>query len=229
MGRIVRSPESRVPSHGESAAPRLRTPDSGLRTGILGGTFDPPHLGHLILAEEARCGLGLARVLLVPAAQPWRKTDRSVTPAAHRLAMLRLAVADDPYFDVSTVEVDRGGPSYTVETLQALRGELGPAVELVFILGVDALLDMPYWRDPAGILRLARLGVAARAGIPPTELAMLEQALPGVRERMSVVPMPEIAISSTDIRRRVRDGDSIRFLVPAAVAAYIAEHGLYGE
>lgn len=195
--------------------------------GIFGGTFDPIHLGHLILAEEARWALGLDRLLLMPAAQPWRKSERVVTPAAHRLAMVRAAVADDPYFDVSTVEMDRGGPTYTVETLAALRAELGPEPELVFILGEDALLDMPNWRDPAGIVRLARLGVAARGGSPAADLAALERTLPGIRERVSVIPMPEIEISSTGVRRRVREGGSIRYLVPRAVAAYIAEHGLY--
>ena len=205
--------------------------DSTRRTsvGVFGGTFDPVHLGHLILAEEARCALGLERLLLVPAAQPWRKSERAVTPAHHRLAMLRLAVEGDPYFDVSTVEIERGGPTYTVETLAALRAELGPEAELVFILGEDALLDMPHWRDPAGILRLARLGVAARGEPPRLGLDEVERVLPGVSERVSVVPMPVIGISSTDIRRRVREGGSIRFLVPPAVAAYIAEHRLYRE
>ena len=198
-----------------------------MRVGVFGGTFDPVHLGHLILAEEARCGLALDRLLLVPAAQPWRKSDRAVTPARHRLAMLRLAVADDPYFDVSTVEVERGGPTFTVETLAALRTELGPAVDLVFILGEDALLDMPHWHDPEGILRLARLGVAARGGGPATDLTDLERRLPGVSSRVTVVPMPQVEISSTEVRRRVREGGSIRYLVPPPVQAYIAEHELY--
>ncbi len=198
-----------------------------MRVGVFGGTFDPVHLGHLILAEEARCGLGLDRLLLVPAAQPWRKSDRAVTPAHHRLAMLRLAVADDPYFDVSTVEIERGGPTYTVDTLASLRAELGSAVDLVFILGEDALLDMPHWHDPEGILRLARLGVASRGGGPAADLTALERVLPSISARVSVVPMPQIDISSTDVRRRVREGGSIRYLVPPAVQAYIAEHGLY--
>lgn len=199
----------------------------GVRVGVLGGTFDPVHLGHLILAEEARVGLGLARLLILPAAQPWRKADRAVTAAVHRLAMLRLALADDPYFDVSTLEIDRGGPTYTVETLAALRAELGPADELYFILGEDALLDLPRWRDPAGIVRLARLAVAARGGALSVDLDALEQQVPGIRARVDVVPMPQIGISSTEIRRRVREGGSIRFLVPPAVAAYIAKQGLY--
>jgi nicotinate-nucleotide adenylyltransferase len=193
----------------------------------LGGTFDPPHLGHLILAEEARWGLGLDRVLLMPAAQPWRKADRAVTDAAHRLAMVRAAAAEDPYFAVSTIEIERGGPTYTVETLAALRTELSPADELVFILGEDALLDLPHWRDPAGILRLALLGVASRGGALSADLAALEGVLPGITERVSAVTMPRIEISSTEIRRRVAAGGSVRFYLPPAVAGYIAAHGLY--
>ena len=197
------------------------------RVGVLGGTFDPVHLGHLILADEAREALALDRLLLMPAAQPWRKSEREVTAAHHRLAMLRLAVADNPAFDVSTIEIDRGGPTFTVETLAALRAEMAAAAELVFLLGEDALLDMPHWRDPAGILRLARLGVAARPGGPPIDVDALERALPDLRARVEVVPMPLIDISSTDIRRRVREGRSIRYLLPRPVQEYIAEHGLY--
>lgn len=201
--------------------------DGARRIGVLGGTFDPPHYGHLILAEQARELLALDQLLLLPAAQPWRKSDRAVTPAAARLALLRLAVADDPYFAVSPMEIERGGPTYTVETLAALRETLGPAASLVFILGRDALLDLPNWRDPAGILALASLGVAARGGLPGAELTALNAALPGLRERLTVVPMPQIDISSTDIRRRVAEGRSIRFLTPPAVIVAIVEEGLY--
>lgn len=198
-----------------------------MRVGVLGGTFDPVHLGHLILAEEARAGLGLDRLLLMPAAQPWRKAERDVTSARHRLAMLQLAVADNPDFDVSTIEIDRGGPTYTAETLAALRSELGESAELIFIVGEDALLDMPHWRDPAGILRLARLGVAARPGNPPIDLPALERTLPRLGERILIISMPQIDISSTDIRRRVREDGTIRYLVPQPVQEYIAAHRLY--
>jgi nicotinate-nucleotide adenylyltransferase len=194
---------------------------------VLGGTFDPVHLGHLILADEARGALGLDRLLLMPAAQPWRKSEREVSPARHRLAMLRLAVADNPAFDVSTLEIERGGPTFTVETLAALRAEMAAAADLVFLLGEDALLDMPHWRDPAGILRLARLGVAARPGSPPIDFDALERELPGVMGRVEMVPMPLIDISSTDIRRRVREGHSVRYLLPRTVQEYIGEHRLY--
>ena len=198
-----------------------------MRVGVYGGTFDPVHLGHLILAEEARCALGLGRLLLVPAAQPWRKSHRVVSPAAHRLAMLRLAVADDPYFDVSTIEIERGGPTYTVETLAALKAEAEPGTELVFILGEDALLDLPNWRDPEGILRLAYLGVAERGDGDGIDLGPVERVLPGIRGRILRIPMPRIDISSSEIRRRVQTGGSIRYLVPPSVQAYIAEQRLY--
>jgi nicotinate-nucleotide adenylyltransferase len=150
-----------------------------------------------------------------------------VSPAAHRLAMLRLAVADDPYFDVSTIEIDRGGPTYTVETLAALKAELGVGAELVFILGEDALLDLPNWRDPAGILRLAYLGVAERGDGGGIDLGPVARLLPGIRERLLRIPMPRIDISSSEIRRRVREGGSIRYFVPRAVEEYITETGLY--
>jgi nicotinate-nucleotide adenylyltransferase len=194
---------------------------------VLGGTFDPVHLGHLILADVAREALRLDQLLLMPAAQPWRKSEREVTLARHRLAMLRLAVADNPAFDVSTLEIDRGGPTFTVETLASLRAEMAAPADLVLLLGEDALLDMPHWRDPAGILRLARLGVAARPGSPPIDFDALERSLPGVTARVEIVPMPLIDISSTDIRRRVRDGRSVRYRLPRPVQAYIAEHHLY--
>lgn len=198
-----------------------------LALGVLGGTFDPPHVGHLILAEQARVALGLEKVLLMPAAQPWRKSHRTVSAAQHRLAMVQAAVAGDPYFAVSTIEIERGGPTYTVETLAALHATLSSTTELVFLMGEDALLDLPHWHDPPGILRLASLGVAARGGQLATDLAALETALPGIRTRVRVVPMLRVEISSTDIRHRIATGNSIRFLVPPAVAAYIETHGLY--
>lgn len=199
-----------------------------MKVGILGGTFDPLHLGHLILAEQARTRLGLERVLFVPAGQPWRKAGRRIAPVADRVAMVQAALAGDPYFAVSLVESERRGPSYTVDTLATLRAQLGPAAELHFILGQDALGDLPHWREPRRIVAQARLVVAARAGWTPPDLAALEAAAPGIRTRIELVVMPQVEISSTDIRRRVAEGASIRFLVPAAVAAYIERHGLYG-
>jgi nicotinate-nucleotide adenylyltransferase len=214
---------------GERPGPSpLPTPHSPLpAVGVLGGTFDPIHLGHLILAEQARTRLGLQRVLFVPAGQPWRKVGRRIAPVSDRVAMVRAALAGDPYFEVSLVESERRGPSYTVETLEALHALLGPSVELCFIMGQDALADLPHWRDPARIATLARLVVAVRAGWSAAGLPALERAVPGISTRIEVIPMPQVEISSTDIRHRIAAGVSTRFLVPAAVEAYIHEHRLY--
>jgi nicotinate-nucleotide adenylyltransferase len=198
-----------------------------VRLGVLGGTFDPPHVGHLILAEEARTRLQLEKVLFVPAGDPWRKADEEVTPAEHRLAMVRLLLASDPYFEVSTLEVEREGPSYTVDTLEALHQQYGPGLELYFILGEDALQDLPNWREPAGIISLAWLAVAPRPVEGGTATADLEAAVPGLSERIVPLPMPTVDISSTTLRERAGAGLSLRYLVPLAVEEYIRRHGLY--
>jgi len=199
-----------------------------VRLGVLGGTFDPPHVGHLILAEEARTRLQLERVLFVPAGDPWRKAGQEITPIDHRLAMVRLMLASDPYFEVSTLEVERAGPSYTVDTLEALHEQHGPRLELYFIVGEDALRDLPYWKDPARILSLARLAVASRPGGSESAVVDLEAAVPGLSERIIPLPMPAIDISSTALRERARAGLGLRYLVPLAVEEYIRRHGLYG-
>lgn len=197
-----------------------------MRLGILGGTFDPPHWGHLVLAEEARWRLALDQVLFVPAGDPWRKEDLSVSPAADRLAMTRLAVEEDDHFQISTLEIERDGPSYTAETLAALRSER-PEAELFFILGEDALHDLPNWRRPESIIAGAWLAVAPRGDWTDEQASALEQRVPGITNRIAHVRMPEIGISATDIRRRVATGGGIRYLVPAKVEAYILSHGLY--
>ncbi len=194
--------------------------------GIVGGTFDPVHWGHLLLAEQARDQLSLARVLFVPAGMPWRKAGRPVSPVHHRVAMLRLALEGSP-FELSLLEVERPGPSYTVDTLRELRA-LIPEAQLYFVLGQDALLDLPNWHDPGGILELAMLAVASRPDHGREEaLRHVEACLPGVRERVVWLEMPVLGISGSDIRRRVREGRSIRYLVPASVEEYILRHGLY--
>ena len=185
-----------------------------MRLGILGGTFDPIHLGHLVLGEAAREQLGLDRVLFVPAGTQWRKAGREIAPAEHRVAMVELAVGDNPAFEVSTVEVERAGPSYTADTLEELAET--PDVELFLVLGKDAYEDLPNWVRPERIRELATLAVAARNG----ENVTVEP--PTVR-----LEMPEIGISATDIRERVAAGRTIRYLVPAPVDAYIRNHGLY--
>jgi nicotinate-nucleotide adenylyltransferase len=195
--------------------------------GVLGGTFDPPHLAHLALAAAARTALLLDRVVFVVAGDPWRKNHRRVTPAAIRLEMVRAAIAPFDWAEVSTVEVDRGGPSYTADTLAAL---VRPDEDWWFILGADALADMPAWHEPRRIVELARLAVTRRPEvdgelIPPN----LREAIPHIEERVDMVDMSPLDISATDIRRRVRDGRSTQFLVPASVREVIDQHGLYQD
>jgi nicotinate-nucleotide adenylyltransferase len=184
-------------------------------------------VGHLILAEEARTRLQLEKVLFVPAGDPWRKAGQEITPAEHRLAMVRLLLVSDPYFEVSTLEVERRGPSYTVDTLEALHGQYGPGLELYFIVGEDALHDLPNWKEPARIVALAWLAVAPRAGETGWARADLEAAVPGLSERIVPLPMPTIDISSTALRERARSSLSLRYLIPLAVEEYIRRHGLY--
>jgi nicotinate-nucleotide adenylyltransferase len=200
-----------------------------MKLGVLGGTFDPPHLGHLILAQEALQALGLSEVLFVPAGEPWRKAGRELSPRADRLAMARLAVEDNPALAVSTVEVDRPGPSYTADTLAQLRDEAGSETELFFIMGADSLADFPHWHEPQRILELARLAVAER---PPLDNGALEESLPEelaetLRERVLWLRMPLIEISASTVRERVRRGLSVRYWTPQAVEEYIRSHGLY--
>jgi nicotinate-nucleotide adenylyltransferase len=197
-----------------------------MRIGIVGGTFDPIHHGHLVAAEEVRSSLGLDRVLFVPVGTPPHKR-RPITPAADRVAMLAAAIADNPGFVVSRVEVDRPGPSYSVDTLAQLREEYGAATELFFVVGMDALSEMLSWHRPARLMELARIVAVTRPGFPSFDLARLEAAMPGAREAIQFVAVPELRISATDLRRRVATGRPIRYQVPSAVEAYIREHGLY--
>ena len=200
-----------------------------MKIGLLGGTFDPVHLAHLAVAEGVWTQLDLDRVTFIPAGEPWRKADHTIAGAEHRLAMLRLAVAGNDHFDISLVEVERWGPSYTVDTLEAMHAGLPSGAELFCILGRDALFDLPNWKDPLRIVQLCRLAVVARPGYEERELAELEVLAPGLLEHVIFVEAPLLDISSTDIRRRVREGLSIRYLVPDAVAAYISDHGLYRD
>jgi nicotinate-nucleotide adenylyltransferase len=193
--------------------------------GILGGTFDPIHIGHLVVAEEARVKLGLSEVLFVPAGQPWLKQDRDITPAVHRVEMVRRAVADNPYFKLSTLEVDRPGSSYTVDTLTLLQDQLSSETSLFFILGRDTLAELPLWKEPQKVIQLCRLVVPPRLG--SRDLRHLEKAIPGLLERVIQLDMPVIGISASEIRQRIAGGLSIRYLVPTAVERYIAEQGIY--
>ena len=200
-----------------------------MRIGVLGGTFDPPHRAHLVLASAARRTLGLDRVLLVPAGDPWRKAGSGVSPAADRLALTRAAVEDAlPWAEVSELEVRRDGPSYTADTLEALQAQ-EPGHEWWFILGWDALADLPNWRRPERILELARLALAERgdeAGAAALPGAAAE-AFPDLDVRVDRVPIPRLDVSASELRRRLREGEPTAPLLPAGVRELIAERGLY--
>jgi len=193
--------------------------------GILGGTFDPIHIGHLVIAEEARIKLDFSEVLFVPAGQPWRKLDRNITPAVHRVEMVRCAIADNPHFKLCTLEVERPGPSYTVDTLTMLRKQLGSEASLFFILGRDTLAELPLWKEPQKLVQLCRLVVPPRLG--SKDLKHLETAIPGLLDKVIQLDMPVIGISSAEIRQRIAQGLSVRYLVPDEVEKYITEQKVY--
>jgi nicotinate-nucleotide adenylyltransferase len=191
----------------------------------MGGTFDPIHHGHLVTAEEARVQFRLDEVVFVPTGQPWMKEkNREVSPAEDRYLMTVIATASNPHFSVSRLEVDRGGSTYTVDTLRALREERGPDSELFFITGADAIVEIFHWKDPEEALGLAHFIAATRPGY---DLERFEAEAPTAHPNISVMTIPALAISSTDVRDRVRGGSPIRYLVPEGVKAYIDKEGLY--
>jgi len=198
-----------------------------MNIGVLGGTFDPIHIGHLILAEEARARLNLAEVLFVPAGQPWLRVDSPISPAEHRVEMVRLAIADKPYFKLSTMEIERVGPSYTVDTIAELKAQLGAEDELFFILGWDNLAELPQWNQPSRLITMCRLVAVPRPGYPPPDLKALEVLIPGLSQRVMLMDKPEIDISASVIRSRVAQGLPIHHLVPEPANRYIKEHQLY--
>ncbi len=198
-----------------------------MNIGVMGGTFDPIHIGHLMVAEEVTNRLGLGEVLFVPAGQPWLKPDSPVAAAEHRVEMVRLAIADKPYFKLSTVEIERAGPSYTVDTIAQLQGRLGARDELVFILGWDSLAGLPRWKEPSRLIKMCRLVAVPRPGYSAPDLDALEALIPGLSQRVTLVDKPEIDISASEIRRRIAHGLSIHHLVPEPVEKYIKQHRLY--
>jgi nicotinate-nucleotide adenylyltransferase len=203
------------------------------RVGILGGTFDPIHYGHLAIAEQVREALRLDRVLFVPAALPPHKLHEELTPAADRAAMVELAIAGNPAFAMSEIELRRDGPSYTADTMGELAEEAARqrvARDLYFILSVEALAGLATWYHPARLLELARLAVVARPGAPLPDANRLAAMLPGgaaLVNRVECVETTPLANSSSDVRSRAAAGRSIRYLVPPAVEAYIRDHRLY--
>jgi nicotinate-nucleotide adenylyltransferase len=214
-----------------SGAPWIARADR--RVGILGGTFDPIHYGHLLIAEQVLEALQLDRVVFVPAAMPPHKIDDAISPAADRAAMVRLAIAGNPLFSACEIELERPGPSYTVDTIAQLADEAarhGVDREFHFILSVEALAWLKTWHEPARLLELARLAVVARPGAPMPAGRRLGALLPGGVASLNRVESVEtllVAHSASDVRARVASGRSIRYLVPPAVEAYIRDHRLY--
>ena len=192
------------------------------RIGVMGGTFDPIHHGHLVAASEAQAWFGLDEVLFVPTAEPWQKADRQVSPAEHRYLMTVIATASNPGFSVSRVDIDRGGPTYTIDTLRDLRG-LHPEADLYFITGADALTEIFTWRDADDVFELAHFVGCTRPGseMDPETLSKIPS------DRVTMVEVPALAISSTDVRRRTMRGEPVWYLVPDGIVQYIHKHDLY--
>jgi nicotinate-nucleotide adenylyltransferase len=198
-----------------------------MNIGILGGTFDPVHNGHLILADVAQKQLNLGVVLFIPAGQPWLKTERIITPAEHRLQMLRLALEDRPDFRISEIEIQRSGPTYSIDTINELKKGPYAEDELFFILGQDILMQLPQWHEAPDLIQLCYLLAAPRPGVKKPDLKALEAEIPGITQRVMLMKEPQVDISASDIRERVARGLSVRHLVPEPVNQYIKEHGLY--
>lgn len=212
-------------------APGRGAPGHGA-LGILGGTFDPIHIAHLAVAEEAWETLGLEGVLFIPAGLPPHKLDSTITPGEDRLAMIRLAIAGNSAFVASRMELDRGGPSYTVDTLADLRLErlaAGKTADLVLILSAEAFADFASWREPQRVLELATLAVAPRDGFPDATRASVGRDFPGLEDRVVLLDGPHLRVSASELRARAAAGRSLRYLVPDAVAAHIEDHALYRD
>jgi len=195
----------------------------GRRLGVMGGTLDPIHYGHLVTAEEALVQFALDEVVFVPTGKPWMKLERNVSPAEDRYLMTVIATASNPRFRVSRVEIDRDGPTYTVDTLRTLAAE-NPDAELYFITGADAMLEIFEWKDTDEVLALAHFIAATRPGY---DLTLFEAKTPTQHPNVSVMNIPALAISSTDVRERVHAGRPIRYLVPEGVKSYIEKAALY--
>ncbi len=198
-----------------------------MKIGVLGGTFDPVHNGHIMMAEKARDRLGLDRVLLMPAGQPMSKPGRTITAAEQRLAMLELAVEGRPGLEVSRMEIDRPGPTYTFETLTELRKCANENDELYFVLGMDSLEQIKDWRRPGEIIKRAKIITITRPGYPEPDMKELEKMVPGITEKTVFIEGMETDISATEIRAKAARGERLRGLVPEKVEEYIKGNGLY--
>ena len=198
-----------------------------MKLGILGGTFDPVHNGHLAVAEQVRTLLKLNEVVFMPAGQPWLKGGQNITPAEHRIKMLQLAIAGRPFFRISAMEIERAGPSYTVDTVTRMKAQLGMEDELFFVIGWDKLFELHLWKDLPRLLGACRLAAVPRPGYSLPDLANLEAAVPGAAGRVELLDKPFIDVSASEIRRRVAGALSISDLVPRPVAGYIRRYELY--
>lgn len=196
--------------------------------GIMGGTFDPIHYGHLRAAEEVRQGFGLERVVFVPSGRPPHKPISEVTPPEHRYLMAQLATADHPHFEVSRMEIDRDGPSYTLDTLKALRQVYGEEKDIYFITGLDAVLETPTWKSFTELFELADFIAVTRPGYDLSALISLKQVLgETLFKKIHPFPVTLLAIASSEIRRKLRERESVRYLIPDAVASYAEKERLY--
>jgi nicotinate-nucleotide adenylyltransferase len=200
-----------------------------MKLGIMGGTFDPIHIGHLIVAEDVRSELKLDQVMFMPAGDPWMKSDRQITAASHRAAMVELATISNPCFCISTMEIDHPGWTYTVDTLEQLSRDHGGETQFFLLIGWDGLKTMPSWKAPYRISKMATIVTFPRPGVDKPDIASLEERMPDLSKRIVMRDGPYLGISSTDIRKRLAEGRSIHYQVPEAVEKYIAEHGLYGR
>jgi nicotinate-nucleotide adenylyltransferase len=197
-----------------------------LRVGVLGGTFNPPHIGHLVCAQEALVQLELERVLLVPVREPPHKAIEADPGVEHRVALCEAAVAGDDRLAVSRVDADRPGPSWTVDTLRRLHAD-EPEHDLTFVVGGDMAYSLPTWREPEAVLELAELGVAEREGVRRADIVERLEPLSGALGRVRFFEMPRIDVSSSFLRRQVATGRPVRYLVPDTVAEYMRAHDLY--
>ena len=197
-----------------------------MEVGIIGGTFDPIHIGHLIAAEQARTALELDKVIFIPAGQPWLKVNNGITPAPQRAEMVNLAIASNPHFELCSIELERHGPSYTIDTIIELRQKSDICMPY-FILGQDSINSLPTWKEPVELLKVCRLAVVPRSGLGELDLCKLEKSIKGIKQNVVALNMPTIEISSSDIRSRVSKGQSIRYLVQPDVEQYIETHKLY--
>ena len=194
--------------------------------GVFGGTFDPPHIGHLVLADEARSALNLKKVLWVVTGEPPHKPDRRIIPAEHRLRMVELAIQNDPAFELSRLEVDRPGPHFAVDTLAQLAADR-PNDERAYVMGKDSLRDLPSWNSPERFIELADALIVLNRPDVEVDLAQLDALLPGLANKVRLIAVPLVDVASRDIRQRVASGRPYRYLVARLVADYILKHDLY--